>query len=138
MVKFAESIKIKAPPSVVFGFITNFDNLAQTIPPNFSIKPYTQVHAAPGVKVKWTINNPDGTSVSWDEEFLKVDRDTVVEWAMVGAHEKFCGGYRLYGIHEGTLLVLWEAMAQSDDPAGHDRGMRKQLQSIKAIVEMLK
>ncbi|MHA2059978.1 MAG: SRPBCC family protein [Candidatus Ranarchaeia archaeon] len=135
MIKFADSIKIKAPPKKIFDFITNLENLAQTIPPNFSIQPHTQNRAAPGIKVKWTITNPDGSAVSWDEEFLKVEPDTRVEWAMVGAPEKFSGGYVLYRIHDGTLLVLWEAMAQSDDPIGHDKGMRKQLQSIKKLVE---
>ncbi|MHA1916877.1 MAG: SRPBCC family protein [Candidatus Ranarchaeia archaeon] len=135
MIGFAESIKIHASPSVVFEFITNMEKFEKVKPKNMDVKTHGGHILTLGTKMTWTINREDGTSHSWDEEITKMEDGVTFEWEMVEAPEKFKGGWRLYEIHNGTLLILWDEMAQQQNPSGKDKELTRRLQQIKLLIE---
>ena len=135
MIRFAESIKINASPSVVFDFVTDMRKFAKVKPKNMDVKTFGGDILTLGARMTWTTNREDGTTSSWDEEVTKMEKDVMFEWEMVGAPEKFQGGYRLYKVHNGTLLVLWDAMAKHQNPSGKDQELTRRLQQLKSVIE---
>ncbi|MBI3804055.1 MAG: SRPBCC family protein [Nitrospirae bacterium] len=108
-IKVEKSIIIRKPPTVLYHFWRNFENLPQIMN---HLKSVTVLNAS---KSRWVAKAPAGTSVEWDAEIIKDKVNELISWRSVEGDVDHTGSVHFDPVPEGTQVRV---MVQYHPPGG--------------------
>jgi uncharacterized membrane protein len=139
-IRVEESVIVGAPPSTVFRYWRNFENL-----PKF-MSHLQSVEVLDNVRSHWSTKGPAGTNVEWEAEVINEVPNELIGWRSVdGSTVNHAGSVHFTATDRGTevrVIMRYDPPAHSvgariarllgEDPA---KQVRDDLQQFKSLLE---
>jgi uncharacterized membrane protein len=110
--KIERTILITRPPSELFSFWRNFENL-----PEF-MENVESVHVLDDHRSHWVVKGPAGQSIEWDTEIINEHPGEMISWqTLPGADVQSAGTVRFIPADNGTSTLL-RVLVEYRPPAG--------------------